>query len=78
MGKDSTKKDLQEQPRCSKSNACIWLNENEIKSLEGLPILPMQKEFSISMNKIEVIRTGLDGLDSLKDLNMSGNRIGIF
>jgi len=30
------------------------------------------------MNKIEVIGTGLDGLDNLTDLNMAGNRIGNF
>lgn len=30
------------------------------------------------MNKIELIGTGLDGLDNLEDLNLSGNRIGNF
>lgn len=30
------------------------------------------------MNKIEIIGTGLDGLDNLEDLNLSGNRIGNF
>lgn len=56
----------------------LWLNENEIESLEGLPILSQLKEFSISMNKIEIIGTGLDGLDKLEDLNMAGNKIGNF
>jgi Leucine-rich repeat (LRR) protein len=56
----------------------LWLNENEISSLEGLPILPRLTELSIAMNKIEVIGTGLDGLDNLTDLNMAGNRIGNF
>ena len=45
---------------------------------EGLPILPMVKEFSISMNIFEIIGTGLDGLNSLEDLDMSGIRIGNF
>ena len=40
--------------------------------------MPRLKELSISMNKIEVIGTGLDGLDNLVDLNMAGNKIGNF
>ena len=38
----------------------------------------MLKEFSISMNKIELIETGLDRLVSLEYLNMSKNRIENF
>ena len=30
------------------------------------------------MNKIEIIGTGLDGLDNLEDLNLAGNKIGNF
>lgn len=56
----------------------LWLNENQIESLDGIPSLPKLREISIAMNKIEVIGTGLDGLDCLEDLNMSGNKIGNF
>jgi Leucine-rich repeat (LRR) protein len=56
----------------------LWLNENEIETLDGIPPLPKLRELNVAMNKIEMIGTGLDGLDNLEDLNMAGNKVGNF
>ena len=56
----------------------MGLDENQIESLDGVPVLPKLREFSIAMNKIENIGIGLDGLDNLESINMAGNKIGNF
>lgn len=56
----------------------LWLNDNKISSLDGIPFMNKLKQLNVANNRIEQIGTGLDPLISLEDLNLSGNRIGNF
>lgn len=56
----------------------LWLEDNRIEYLDNLNNLCNLTELNLAMNKIETIGVGFDGLHSLKDLNLSSNRIGNF
>jgi Leucine-rich repeat (LRR) protein len=56
----------------------LWLDDNRIEHIEGLQNLSLLMELNMAQNNIEVIGIGLDGLISLRELNLSANRIGNF
>jgi Leucine-rich repeat (LRR) protein len=64
-------------------NGCVhlerlWLDNNKIDHVEGMQNLGNLIELNLAGNHIEIISTGFDMLNSLKDLNLSANRIGNF
>ena len=56
----------------------LWLDENRIEHIDGIANLAQLVELNLAKNNIECIGIGLDGLVSLKELNLSANRIGNF
>lgn len=56
----------------------LWIEDNRIEVIDGLQNLCSLVELNISKNNIELIGIGLDGLNNLRDLNISANRIGNF
>ena len=56
----------------------LWLDENRIEHIDGISNLAQLVELNLAKNNIECIGIGLDGLVSLKELNLSANRIGNF
>lgn len=56
----------------------LWLDDNRIEQLDGISTLGNLTELNLAKNNIETIGIGLDGLVSLKELNISANRIGNF
>lgn len=56
----------------------LWLNSNRIENITGLNSLCNLLELNLAANNIESIGVGLDGMNSLRDLNISSNRLGNF
>ena len=56
----------------------LWLNDNEIRKLEGLEQLETLTELVLGCNRIEFIGKGLDSCPMLTSLNLAANRIGSF
>ena len=56
----------------------LWLDGNLIEHVDGLNSLVNLTELNLAMNHIESIGISLDNLKSIRDLNLSGNRIGSF
>lgn len=56
----------------------LWLDGNLIEQVDGLAALVNLTELNLAMNHIETIGISLDNLKSIRDLNLSGNRIGSF
>lgn len=56
----------------------LWLCDNKIEVLENLDRLQSIKQLWIAGNQIEYIKTSLDSMTSLVDLNLSGNKIRSF
>ena len=56
----------------------FWINENLIETIEGVEGLVNIKELSIAQNLIKSLGNGLDHLESLEKLNLSGNPISSF
>ena len=56
----------------------LWLDKNRIENIDGISNLYNLVELNLAKNNVETIGIGLDGLTSLRDLNISANRIGNF
>lgn len=56
----------------------LWLDENQIQSIEYLNAMGNLQELNLAGNLIEYISVGFDGLNRLRELNLSANRVGNF
>ncbi len=56
----------------------LWLDGNLIEQVDGLSSLINLTDLNLAMNHIELIGISLDNLKSIRELNLSGNRIGSF
>lgn len=56
----------------------LWLCDNKIEVIENLDGLVNLKQLWIAGNQIEAIKTSLDSLGYLADLNIAGNKICSF
>ena len=56
----------------------IWLDDNKIDSVDGLNSLSNLQDLNLAQNQIEYLGVGFDELISLRELNLSANKIGNF
>jgi Leucine-rich repeat (LRR) protein len=56
----------------------LWICDNKIEAIENLEALGSLRQLWIAGNQIDCIKTSLDDLVSLTDLNISGNKICSF
>ena len=56
----------------------LWLDDNKITTIDSLNTLVNLTELNLASNNIEAIGVGLDGLQSLREINLSDNKIGNF
>jgi len=56
----------------------LWICDNRIEVIECLDTLSNLRQLWIAGNQIDSIKTSLDNLVALTDLNISGNKICSF
>eukprot|EP01047_Picozoa_sp_COSAG01_P008315 COSAG01_NODE_326_length_18790_cov_10.366005_10_plen_113_part_00 len=56
----------------------LWLNDNQIRKVEGLEALPKLRNVNLASNLIEHVDTAFDCCPLLEQINISDNLIGCF